>query len=86
MNEYVSEIDGWLICSKWAVIAPLHATLFYTIPNCKVKQNLFLVTFFMSILWTAIFSYVMVWMVSNFMSCSQVKPMNNRMLEITKIR
>jgi hypothetical protein len=86
MNEYVSEIDGWFICSKWAVIAPLHATLFYTIPNCKVKQNLFLVTFFMSILWTAIFSYVMVWMVSNFMSCSQVKPMNNRMLEITKIR
>jgi sodium/potassium/calcium exchanger 4 len=57
-------IDGWLVCLKWAVIAPLHATLYYTIPDCKVKQNLFLVTFFMSILWTAIFSYVMVWMVT----------------------
>ncbi|CAG2114438.1 unnamed protein product [Medioppia subpectinata] len=57
-------VDGWYGCCKWGARAPLHAILFYTIPDCKVKQNLFLVTFFMSITWTAVFSYVMVWMVS----------------------
>ncbi|CAG2166697.1 unnamed protein product [Oppiella nova] len=57
-------VEGWYECCKWGARAPLHAILFYTIPDCKSKQHLFLVTFFMSITWTAIFSYVMVWMVS----------------------
>ena len=52
------------MCAKWAVQAPLHAALFYTIPDCKAKSNMFLVTFFASITWTAIFSYIMVWMVT----------------------
>lgn len=53
-----------LACAKWAVIAPLHASLYYTIPDCKAKSNMFLVTFLASITWTAIFSYIMVWMVT----------------------
>lgn len=60
----VLDVDGLYICAKWLVVAPLHAALFYTIPDCKVKGHLFLVTFFASITWTAIFSYIMVWMVT----------------------
>lgn len=58
------DVDGMLACAKWAVIAPLHASLYYTIPDCKAKSNMFLVTFLASITWTAIFSYIMVWMVT----------------------
>ncbi|OQR75061.1 sodium/potassium/calcium exchanger 3-like [Tropilaelaps mercedesae] len=46
--------------------APLLATLEYTIPDCKNNpgSKMFLVTFVMSIWWTAVFSYLMVWMVT----------------------
>lgn len=46
---------------------PLLATLEYTIPDCKnnpPESKMFLVTFAMSIWWTAVFSYLMVWMVT----------------------
>lgn len=45
---------------------PLLATLEYTIPDCRsnLGSKVFLVTFAMSIWWTAIFSYLMVWMVT----------------------
>jgi len=49
---------------KWVFTAPLHAVLHYTIPDVKEKPHLFLGTFFSSITWTAIFSYLMVWMVT----------------------
>uniref|UniRef100_T1L3D0 Uncharacterized protein n=1 Tax=Tetranychus urticae TaxID=32264 RepID=T1L3D0_TETUR len=58
-------VEGWLPVLSWCIIAPLHATLFYTIPNCKTRTNLYLVTFLMSVFWIAIFSYIMVWMVSS---------------------
>ncbi|RWS22044.1 potassium-dependent sodium-calcium exchanger-like protein 3 [Leptotrombidium deliense] len=57
-------VEGWLPVIRWCMDAPLHASLFYTIPNCKVKTNLFMLTFFMSVFWTAVFSYIMVWMVT----------------------
>lgn len=57
-------MDGVPFCAKWLVQAPLHAALHYTIPDCKAKSSIFLLTFFASITWTAIFSYVMVWMVT----------------------
>lgn len=57
-------MDGLYATVKWALIAPLYASLFYTIPDCRTKKHLFLLTFFISIVWTAIFSYIMVWMVT----------------------
>ncbi|XP_027194108.2 sodium/potassium/calcium exchanger 4-like [Dermatophagoides pteronyssinus] len=51
-------------CLKWAAQAPLAAVLYYTIPDCRTKRNMFLATFLISIIWTAIFSYIMVWMVT----------------------
>lgn len=52
------------VCAKWAVQAPLAAALYYTIPDCRVKKNMFLASFLISILWTALLSYIMVWMVT----------------------
>lgn len=46
------------------MVAPLQAALFFTVPDCKQKPHLFLATFFVSITWTAFFSYIMVWMVT----------------------
>lgn len=39
--------------------------LYFTIPNCsKLRwENFFMLTFLLSTVWIAIFSYVMVWMV-----------------------
>ncbi|CAN8000348.1 unnamed protein product, partial [Ixodes hexagonus] len=50
----------------WCFQAPLLATLHYTVPDCRTARGkkLFMVSFVMSIFWTAVFSYVMVWMVT----------------------
>ena len=57
-------VVGWFPVISWSLTYPLHAALYYTIPDCKKRPLLFLCTFLMSILWTAILSYVMVWMVT----------------------
>ena len=57
-------VVGWFPVIQWSLTYPLQAALFYTIPDCKKRPLLFLVTFFMAVLWTAILSYVMVWMVT----------------------
>ncbi|XP_037575807.2 sodium/potassium/calcium exchanger 4-like [Dermacentor silvarum] len=51
---------------KWVLQAPLLATLHYTVPDCRTAtgKRLFMLSFIMSIFWTAAFSYVMVWMVT----------------------
>jgi Ca2+/Na+ antiporter len=56
-------VVGWLPVITWSLTYPLHAALFYTIPDCKKRPLLFLVTFLMAIVWIAILSYIMVWMV-----------------------
>lgn len=55
---------GPLLYAKWFAISPLYAALHYTIPNCKKNHSMFLATFLVSIVWIALFSYLMVWMVS----------------------
>lgn len=66
-NEWLSApnplVVGWLPVIKWCLTYPLNAALYYTIPDCKKRPLLFLVTFLMAVLWTAILSYIMVWMV-----------------------
>ncbi|XP_069494022.1 sodium/potassium/calcium exchanger 4 isoform X2 [Ambystoma mexicanum] len=51
---------------KWAFSWPLICLLYFTIPNCSKPrwENMFMLTFMLSTLWIAIFSYVMVWMVT----------------------
>ncbi|XP_056403050.1 sodium/potassium/calcium exchanger 4 isoform X2 [Hyla sarda] len=51
---------------KWAFSWPLICVLYFTIPNCSRPrwENFFMLTFILSTVWIAIFSYIMVWMVT----------------------
>ncbi|KAJ1105284.1 hypothetical protein NDU88_002692 [Pleurodeles waltl] len=51
---------------KWAFTWPITCIFYLTIPNFSKprRENMFLVTFLVSILWLGIFSYILVWMVA----------------------
>lgn len=51
---------------KWLISWPLLLLLFFTIPNCAKPrwERFFMVSFILSTVWIAVFSYLMVWMVS----------------------
>ncbi|XP_076313669.1 sodium/potassium/calcium exchanger 4-like [Tachypleus tridentatus] len=58
--------DGLFFTCQWLVQVPVLAALHYTIPDCKKPQwkRWFLLGFFISVIWIAVFSYIMVWMVT----------------------
>ncbi|KAK3535112.1 hypothetical protein QTP70_004667 [Hemibagrus guttatus] len=51
---------------KWFLSWPLSCLLYSTVPNCLLPhwERWFMVTFVVSTLWIAVFSYLMVWMVT----------------------
>ncbi|XP_041814755.1 sodium/potassium/calcium exchanger 4 [Chelmon rostratus] len=51
---------------KWLLSWPLLLLLFFTIPNCAKPrwERYFMLSFILSTVWIAVFSYVMVWMVT----------------------
>lgn len=51
---------------KWLITWPLGVLLYCTVPNCVLPRwhRWFMVTFVASTLWIAVFSYLMVWMVT----------------------
>ncbi|XP_030010306.1 sodium/potassium/calcium exchanger 3 isoform X2 [Sphaeramia orbicularis] len=51
---------------KWVITWPLGVLLYCTVPNCVQPRwhRWFMVTFVASTLWIAVFSYLMVWMVT----------------------
>ncbi|KAM8741323.1 sodium/potassium/calcium exchanger 3 [Acanthopagrus schlegelii] len=51
---------------KWVITWPLGLLLYCTVPNCILPRwhRWFMVTFLASTLWIAVFSYLMVWMVT----------------------
>ncbi|XP_030621696.1 sodium/potassium/calcium exchanger 3 [Chanos chanos] len=51
---------------KWLLSWPLGFLLYCTLPNCTLPhwERWFMVTFVISTLWIAVFSYLMVWMVT----------------------
>ncbi|KAG5857338.1 sodium/potassium/calcium exchanger 4a isoform X2 [Anguilla anguilla] len=57
---------GILDKGKWLVSWPLLLLLYFTVPNCSKPrwERCFMLSFFLSTLWIAIFSYLMVWMVT----------------------
>ncbi len=59
-------VGGAMDKVKFFVSWPILVLLFFTIPNCAKPrwERFFMLSFFLSTLWIAIFSYVMVWMVS----------------------
>ncbi|XP_063189217.1 ras and Rab interactor 3-like [Chroicocephalus ridibundus] len=58
--------DGKMNKVKWLLTWPLIFVLFCTIPNCSKPrwERFFMLTFILSTLWIALFSYFMVWMVT----------------------
>ncbi|KAK2538175.1 sodium/potassium/calcium exchanger 4 isoform X2 [Columba livia] len=58
--------DGKMNKIKWILTWPLIFMLFCTIPNCSKPrwERCFMLTFILSTLWIALFSYFMVWMVT----------------------
>lgn len=53
--------------AKWVFTWPLIFLLCVTIPNCSKPrwEKFFMVTFITATLWIAVFSYLMVWLVSD---------------------
>ncbi|GCB79198.1 hypothetical protein scyTo_0018722, partial [Scyliorhinus torazame] len=51
---------------KWAIAWPLCFLMYFTIPNCAKPrwEKYFMFTFVSATLWIAVFSYMMVWMVT----------------------
>uniref|UniRef100_S4R4H4 Solute carrier family 24 member 3 n=1 Tax=Petromyzon marinus TaxID=7757 RepID=S4R4H4_PETMA len=58
--------DGVCNKLKWMFAWPLGLLLYFTVPNCaKARwENWFMASFVISTIWIAVFSYVMVWMVT----------------------
>ncbi|KAJ8291201.1 hypothetical protein GJAV_G00022550 [Gymnothorax javanicus] len=57
---------GALDKGKWLISWPVLLLLYVTVPNCAKPrwERCFMLSFFLSTLWIAIFSYLMVWMVT----------------------
>ncbi|XP_077465769.1 sodium/potassium/calcium exchanger 3-like isoform X2 [Stigmatopora argus] len=58
--------DGWCVRVRWLLSWPVNLLLHCTVPDCNLPQweRWFLLTFLASTLWIALFSYLMVWMVT----------------------
>ncbi|KAM9356997.1 sodium/potassium/calcium exchanger 3 [Symphorus nematophorus] len=58
--------DNWCVRLKWLLSWPVSVLLHCTIPDCNLPrwQRWYLLTFLSSTLWIALFSYLMVWMVT----------------------
>uniref|UniRef100_A0A3B4UVC3 Solute carrier family 24 member 6a n=1 Tax=Seriola dumerili TaxID=41447 RepID=A0A3B4UVC3_SERDU len=57
---------GWCVRLKWLLSWPVSVLLHCTIPDCNLPrwERWYLLTFLSSTLWIALFSYLMVWMVT----------------------
>ncbi|TNN81885.1 Sodium/potassium/calcium exchanger 5 [Liparis tanakae] len=58
--------EGWCVRLKWLLSWPVSVLLHFTIPDCNLPQweRWYLLTFLSSTLWIALYSYIMVWMVT----------------------
>ncbi|RXN32232.1 sodium potassium calcium exchanger 4-like protein [Labeo rohita] len=58
--------DGCMNKTKWLISWPLLLILYFTIPNCAKSrwEKYFMLSFILSTVWIAVFSYFMVWMVT----------------------
>ncbi|TSN67079.1 Sodium/potassium/calcium exchanger 4 [Bagarius yarrelli] len=58
--------DGTVNIVKFIFSWPILVLLYFTVPNCGKPrwENFFMLSFFLSTLWIAVFSYFMVWMVT----------------------
>ncbi|KAL0969693.1 hypothetical protein UPYG_G00230960 [Umbra pygmaea] len=66
LNSPFTLPGGCMEVSKWLISWPILLLLFLTVPNCAKPrwERFFMLSFFLSTVWIAIFSYLMVWMVT----------------------
>jgi len=65
-NPWELPDSGAVDVLKFLLAWPINVTLWYTVPQCGKEEykNLYLLSFFISTVWIAAYSYVMVWMVA----------------------
>uniref|UniRef100_A0A673LZW5 Solute carrier family 24 member 6a n=1 Tax=Sinocyclocheilus rhinocerous TaxID=307959 RepID=A0A673LZW5_9TELE len=65
-EEEADEEQPFRPLTVWVLSWPLGCLLYYSVPNCVLPrwERWFMVTFVASTLWIAVFSYLMVWMVT----------------------
>jgi len=64
--------DDWYGRFWWVILLPINATLYVTVPDVRWKngwEKWYSVTFFMSIVWIAVYAFFMVWIAIAFGDC-----------------
>ncbi|BFY98872.1 hypothetical protein BsWGS_01912 [Bradybaena similaris] len=58
--------SGRLSCVLWCTSLPICFLLYFTVPDCRQDRfrKWFWITFFMSLVWLSVFSFLMVWMIT----------------------
>ncbi|ODM96875.1 Sodium/potassium/calcium exchanger 4 [Orchesella cincta] len=58
--------DGFIVCLQWIVSWPARFVLGFTVPDCREEKQrrLFPITFLMCIVWIALLSYVVSWLMT----------------------
>lgn len=79
----ISALGGVGSKLKWLISWPLLLLLYLTVPNCAKPrwERCFMLSFILSTVWIAVFSYFMVWMVSVIALCVCGKEEMNRCSE-----
>lgn len=66
MTQFNPPEGGAFKQGLWRVSLPLIYLFYYTVPDCRLEQwrSWYVITFTMAMVWIAIFSYFMVWMIT----------------------
>uniref|UniRef100_A0A3B3QFR5 Solute carrier family 24 member 4 n=1 Tax=Paramormyrops kingsleyae TaxID=1676925 RepID=A0A3B3QFR5_9TELE len=66
LQLFLIPVGGVMNKVKWIISWPILLLLYFTVPNCAKPrwEKFFMLTFILSTLWIAVFSYFMVWMVT----------------------
>jgi len=58
--------DGKFAVFSWYVCLPLNVLAHFTIPDCRKPKfsRWFILSFFVSVIWICVYSYIMVWMIT----------------------
>lgn len=66
LAQFNPPADSGLKQVLWRISLPLIYLFYYTVPDCRIEQwrSWYVVTFTMAMVWIALFSYVMVWMIT----------------------
>lgn len=66
LTQFNPPAESGLKHIMWRVSLPLIYLFYYTVPDCRMEQwrTWYVITFTMAMLWIAVFSYFMVWMIT----------------------